>query len=190
MERLSNCLNPYPLRFLFAAQPRPFPRCPCAQLSPRFGPEQPQPTQRLGLRSGGALSRTGGRPFATDPRIPQVQAGFDAMLRAVPVLATMHPFGAALQRGVASRRDPGVEARFLDIAYRNLARYSRAEDRGLNTYAGAGERAEVEAAGVTPARGDMLTGDFRDLPEDFTYVLHLAHTRRARLVMTSPSIYV
>ena len=60
-----------------------------------------------------------------------------------------------------------------------LARYSRAEDRGLNTYAGAGERAEVEAAGVTPVRGDMLTGDFRDLPEDFTYVLHLAHTRRA-----------
>lgn len=34
--------------------------------------------------------------FATDPRIPQVQAGFDAMLRAVPELATMHPFGATV----------------------------------------------------------------------------------------------
>lgn len=34
--------------------------------------------------------------FATDPRIAQVQAGFDAMLRAVPELATMHPFGATV----------------------------------------------------------------------------------------------
>ena len=34
--------------------------------------------------------------FATDPRIRQTQAGFDAMLQAVPELATMHPFGATV----------------------------------------------------------------------------------------------
>ena len=34
--------------------------------------------------------------FATDPRIRQTQAGFDAMLQAVPELATMHPFGATM----------------------------------------------------------------------------------------------
>ena len=34
--------------------------------------------------------------FATDPRIAQTQAGIDAMLAAVPELATMHPFGATL----------------------------------------------------------------------------------------------
>ena len=34
--------------------------------------------------------------FHTDPRIARSQAGFDAMLRAVPELATMHPFGATL----------------------------------------------------------------------------------------------
>lgn len=59
-----------------------------------------------------------------------------------------------------------------------LARYASAGDRGLNTYAGAGEQGEVEAAGITAVRGDMLAGDFANVPEDFTYVLHLAHTRR------------
>ena len=34
--------------------------------------------------------------FATDPRIRRTQAGFDAMLQAVPELATMHPFGATV----------------------------------------------------------------------------------------------
>ncbi len=34
--------------------------------------------------------------FATDPRIRRTQAGFDAMLQAVPELATMHPFGATM----------------------------------------------------------------------------------------------
>ena len=34
--------------------------------------------------------------FANDPRIPPVQAGFDAMLHAAPELATMHPFGATV----------------------------------------------------------------------------------------------
>ena len=36
--------------------------------------------------------------------------------------SVLYHFGAALQRGVASREDPGVEARFLDIAYRDLVR--------------------------------------------------------------------
>lgn len=59
-----------------------------------------------------------------------------------------------------------------------LARYVGAEERGLNSYAGAQARSDVEAAGITPVRGDLLSGDFAEVPEDFTYVVHLAHTRR------------
>jgi nucleoside-diphosphate-sugar epimerase len=35
-------------------------------------------------------------------------------------------------------------------------------------------RAEVEANGVTTRVVDLATGDFDDLPDDFTYVLHIA----------------
>ncbi|MYW02300.1 NAD(P)-dependent oxidoreductase [Streptomyces sp. SID3343] len=44
-----------------------------------------------------------------------------------------------------------------------IARFSNAEDRG-----------RVDALGVTTRAVDLGSGDFDDLPEDFTYVLHLA----------------
>src|SRR5262249_34885018 len=80
----------------------------------------------------------------------------------------------------------------------------------------AGSRERVEAAGVTTRVVDLATGDFGDVPDDFTYVLHLAaflgtapdydgairvnaegsgllmhHCRKARavMIMTTGSIY-
>lgn len=44
-----------------------------------------------------------------------------------------------------------------------LARYSRPDDR-----------VRVSGAGITPVACDLATGDFTDVPNDFTYVVHLA----------------
>lgn len=58
-----------------------------------------------------------------------------------------------------------------------LARFVDPKDRpAFNTYAV--DRSAVEAAGIKTVRGDMLTASFDEVPEDFTLVLHLAHTRR------------
>lgn len=45
---------------------------------------------------------------------------------------------------------------------------------GIARFSVPGSRAEVEAMGVTTRVVDLGTGDFGDLPRDFTYVLHLA----------------
>ena len=87
---------------------------------------------------------------------------------------------------------------------------------GIARFSEPGSRERVEHAGVTTRVVDLATGDFGDLPDDFTYVLHLAaflgsvpdydaairvnaegsglvlhHCRKARaaLVMTTGSIY-
>ena len=86
---------------------------------------------------------------------------------------------------------------------------------GLARFSGANALAEVESAGVIPYRRDLEKGDFSELPDDFTYVLHLAalsfgadydrgdrgqrrgtglllhHCRRAKaaLVMSTHSVY-
>jgi UDP-glucuronate 4-epimerase len=39
-------------------------------------------------------------------------------------------------------------------------------------------REKVKAAGMSPVALDFERPDFTDVPQDFTYVLHLAHTRR------------
>jgi len=49
---------------------------------------------------------------------------------------------------------------------------------GLARYADPAARAKVEAAGMRPIRADLERPDFAEVPQDFTYVLHLAHTRR------------
>lgn len=38
-------------------------------------------------------------------------------------------------------------------------------------------RSEIEAAGITPYVGDLASGEFDNLPTDFTYLLHLAWAR-------------
>lgn len=87
---------------------------------------------------------------------------------------------------------------------------------GIARFSEAGSRERVEAAGVTTRIVDLAAADFRDVPDDFTYVLHIAaylgggtdynaairtnaegtglllqHCRSARaaLVMTTGSIY-
>jgi nucleoside-diphosphate-sugar epimerase len=45
---------------------------------------------------------------------------------------------------------------------------------GIARFSDLEARAAVEAAGITTRAVDLLTCDFGDLPDDFTYVLHLA----------------
>ncbi|HZP28580.1 MAG TPA: NAD(P)-dependent oxidoreductase [Acidimicrobiia bacterium] len=47
---------------------------------------------------------------------------------------------------------------------------------GIARFSVAGSRDEVEALGVTTRVVDLGEGDFGELPDDFTYVLHLAAT--------------
>jgi nucleoside-diphosphate-sugar epimerase len=57
-----------------------------------------------------------------------------------------------------------------------LARYLAADNEvwGLARFGDPSTRAKVDALGVTTRAIDLGTGDFGDLPDDFTYVLHLA----------------
>ena len=99
-----------------------------------------------------------------------------------------------------------------------LTRFLAADNEvwGLARFSAAGSREKVEALGVRAVVGDLGDGDFSVLPNDFTYVLHLAadmapgwnfdssiranaegtglllqHCRRARaaLVMSTHSVY-
>lgn len=99
-----------------------------------------------------------------------------------------------------------------------LAEFLAADNEvwGVARFGEAGARERVEAAGVTTRVIDLGAGDFGDLPEDFTYVVHLAvlqeggldydraisvnaegtglllhHCRRAKaaLVMSTQSVY-
>ena len=45
---------------------------------------------------------------------------------------------------------------------------------GIARFADAGSRAHVDALGVTTRVCDIARGDFTDVPDDFTYVVHLA----------------
>jgi nucleoside-diphosphate-sugar epimerase len=86
---------------------------------------------------------------------------------------------------------------------------------GIARFTDPKQRAEVEAVGVKAVKMDLGDGDFRDLPRDFTYLLHIAvslepdsydlalrvnaegtgllleHCRRAKaaLVMSTVSVY-
>jgi nucleoside-diphosphate-sugar epimerase len=74
----------------------------------------------------------------------------------------------------------GIElGRFLarDNEVWGLARYSAAQ-RASAMDTGARGRADVEAVGMKPIAVDLGAPDFSELPDDFTYVLHLSHTRR------------
>ena len=98
-----------------------------------------------------------------------------------------------------------------------LARFLAAENEvwGIARFTDPSTRAKVDALGVTTRRVDLATGEFGDLPKDFTYALHLAadftsddyeqalrvnaegtgflleHCRRAKaaLVMSTLSVY-
>ena len=57
-----------------------------------------------------------------------------------------------------------------------LARYLAADNEvwGIARFSGADDRARVDALGVTTVVCDIATGDFIGVPDDFTYVVHLA----------------
>jgi nucleoside-diphosphate-sugar epimerase len=48
---------------------------------------------------------------------------------------------------------------------------------GIARFSNAKAKAELEACGVTCVTGDLVVGDFSDLPDDFDYVLNLAVSR-------------
>jgi nucleoside-diphosphate-sugar epimerase len=52
---------------------------------------------------------------------------------------------------------------------------------GLARFTNAASREKVELAGIRPFAGDLATGDFAGLPDDFDYVLHLATYRNGGL---------
>jgi nucleoside-diphosphate-sugar epimerase len=64
-----------------------------------------------------------------------------------------------------------------------LAAYLAADNDvwGIARFSQPGTRERVEAAGVTTRVCDLASGDYGDLPDDFTYVLHLATFRRGGL---------
>jgi nucleoside-diphosphate-sugar epimerase len=57
-----------------------------------------------------------------------------------------------------------------------LARYLAADNEvwGIARFSGPDDRARVDALGVTTVACDIATGDFRGVPDDFTYIVHLA----------------
>src|SRR5690606_24383254 len=61
------------------------------------------------------------------------------------------------------------------IAY-PLTQYLAGENEvwGIARFSDPESRAKVDALGVTTRAVDLASGDFGDLPDDFTYVLHLA----------------
>ena len=73
--------------------------------------------------------------------------------------------GMELARDLAQHNEVWGVSRYLDAGQR---------DDAINAWATG--RAEVEAIGVRPFAAD-LTGDLDGLPTDFTYLIHLAHTR-------------
>jgi nucleoside-diphosphate-sugar epimerase len=74
--------------------------------------------------------------------------------------------GVPVARYLTATNEVWAAARFLEPAQRGAA---------LGTAPAA--RAELEALGATTRRIDLANPDLSEIPSDFDYVLHLAHTR-------------
>jgi len=82
--------------------------------------------------------------------------------------------GRPLATHLAQENEVWGLARFADDAAHERERFSEIaapERRALST------RRELEAAGITTLSMDLGTGDLSEVPDDFTYVLHLAWMR-------------
>jgi nucleoside-diphosphate-sugar epimerase len=83
--------------------------------------------------------------------------------------------GSALARYLAEENEVWGVARFAEPETREKEAFAAVATppptRGLST------RHELEAAGVTVRAVDLAAGDLGDLPDNFTYVLHLAWLR-------------
>ena len=68
-----------------------------------------------------------------------------------------------------------------ELAKRNdvwaIARFGEGQQAVRAMNASSVPREVLEAQGITTRRVDLAAPDFRELPDDFTFVLHLAHTR-------------
>jgi nucleoside-diphosphate-sugar epimerase len=58
-----------------------------------------------------------------------------------------------------------------------IARFGEGPPAASVMNASSAPRERLEALGITTRRVDLAAPDLRELPDDFTYVLHLAHTR-------------
>ena len=58
-----------------------------------------------------------------------------------------------------------------------IARFGEGQAAASAMNASSAPREVLEARGITTRRVDLAAPDFSELPDDFTYVLHLAHTR-------------
>jgi len=96
----------------------------------------------------------------------------DARILVTGVTGTI---GTALALHLAAENDVWGIARFADSATRTRETFTAvatpAPTRPLST------RAALEAAGVTVRAVDLASGDLGDVPDDFTYVVHLAWLR-------------
>ena len=59
-----------------------------------------------------------------------------------------------------------------------LARFASDDDRKGSINSSAGNQNDVEKAGIRSVPCDLERGDFSEVPDDFDYIIHLAHTRR------------
>jgi nucleoside-diphosphate-sugar epimerase len=83
--------------------------------------------------------------------------------------------GAPIARALAADNEVWGVARFLGDDGREDERYVPVA--GGEPERGHSARRQLEAAGVTTRALDIGDGDFSELPDDFTYVLHLAWMR-------------
>lgn len=58
-----------------------------------------------------------------------------------------------------------------------IARFGEGSQAASAMNASSAPREQLEAMGITTRRVDLAAPDLRELPDDFGYVLHLAHTR-------------
>lgn len=71
-------------------------------------------------------------------------------------------------------------ARFLarDNELWGVSRFAPPDERRPDAHARSAARDVIESMGIRTCAADMASGDFSELPDDFTHVLHFAHTRR------------
>ena len=138
----------------------------------RPGELRPHRSRRSSGASRSACSTTSPRPRATAPRATACSS--------TPTWAVT--LRAASPTSDPSRPEPVLSGEKIlitgpagQIAF-PLAEYLAADNEvwGIARFGDPATRAQVDAIGVTTLVCDVGDGDFSELPDDFTYVLHLA----------------
>jgi UDP-glucuronate 4-epimerase len=82
--------------------------------------------------------------------------------------------GQHLATFLAKNNEVWGVARFSESANRDIEAFNPLASPAKRAFA---DRSELESAGITTVALDLGSGDFETLPNDFTYVLHLAWMR-------------